>query len=75
MKKLNGSNQGKLHRAGIEIAAVRTLSPPKTPKILLQCAADFSQLRPCFDDPNGEKLDPSVVNLLSKNQPDPTVNE
>ncbi|AES87636.1 hypothetical protein MTR_4g031400 [Medicago truncatula] len=45
------------------------------PKILLQCVADFSQLRPCFDDPDGQKVDPDVVNLLSKNQPDPTVNK
>jgi hypothetical protein len=41
----------------------------------LQCDDDISQLRPYFEDPNGQKLDIGVANLPSKFENDPTVNE
>jgi hypothetical protein len=36
---------------------------------------DISLLGPCFDDPNSQKLALGVVNLPSKFQLNPTVNE
>jgi len=41
----------------------------------LQCDDDISQLRPYFEDPNGQKLDIGVTNLPTKFGDDPTVNE
>ena len=47
----------------------------KNQKILLLSELDFSHLRPLIDDPTGQIEVPRVTNLLSKFQPDPTVNE
>jgi len=44
-------------------------------EIPVLCVRTLAYVRPCFDDPNGEKVDPGVANLLSKNQSDPTVNK
>jgi hypothetical protein len=32
----------------------------------VQCELKFSQTRPCFDDPNSEKIASEVANLLFK---------
>ena len=44
-------------------------------KTLLWNETDFSLLNQLLKDPNGQIVVPHVVNLLSKFQPDPTVNK
>jgi hypothetical protein len=41
----------------------------------MQCELNFSLLRPCFDDPKGEKVSYGAVNLPSKFEQNPTANE
>ena len=57
-------------------AAIRKFSFSRnSQKTLLQCETDFSLLKQLLKDPNGQIVLPHVVNLLSKFQPDPTVNK
>jgi len=56
--------------------AIRKLSfLRKMQKTLLWNETDFSLLNQLLKDPNGQIVVPHVVNLLSKFQPDPTVNK
>jgi len=47
----------------------------KIPKSTASVRDAFILVQTCFDDPNGEKLDPGVATLTSKTHTDRTVNE